>query len=536
MPNYEKAPLTLTFSKMQSDLPRDMNIIPLLVQASTVPNKINPNAGNRNSSPLGQRAVATITFQDAPYSDLLTDPYRNTRGYNPLELSTFWAKWLARNPYYQNRPLRIYEGYLGQELSEMKVRSYLIDSISGPDSSGKVSIVAKDPLKLAENDKTQVPVANLGQVYADITATATSLIAKRCFASEYDTSGMLRIGDELMTYTSRTQSTLPDTSVIVTFNGLTRGVEGSIADSHDEDETVQLCKIYSSVDLWEVIYELLTVYAKVPTSFIDYDDWIAEGEEWLRQYPVKTIISVPTGVNTCIGELLEQFPVNIWWDERVRKIKLQAIRFYIGEFPTITQNTNIIENSFSVTQDPKARNSQIWVFHYPRNWAKTETSNYARLEITANLELESAELYDESKIKKIYSTWLSNNAQAFDLSARMLRSSFDNPIYIKLRCDAKDRNLWTADVVYLEHRSIVDFNGQLEIDKYQIISAQEIVSGEIIEYELQKLITLAVKKGYYMASDAPNYADATDEEKLNGAFFANNFGLLPDDVSGYEYE
>lgn len=534
--NYEKSSLTLTFGKPESDLPRDMNIIPMLTSVTTAPNKINPNAGNRNSSPLGQRAVATIRMLDAPYSDLLTDPYRDGRGFNPLERSTFWSKWLARNLYYQNRPLRIYEGYLGQTLAEMKVRHYLIDTISGPDSNGVVSIVAKDPLKLADKDKAQVPFISYGELLQDITDTDTTIIAKRCFASEYPTTGTLRIGDELLTYTSRVQSTLPDTTIIVTFSGITRGTDGSEVSDHKANSTVQNCLRYSEKPLWEVVYELLTVYAKVPTTYIPYDDWIAEGEEWLGQYNVTTILSVPMGVNDALGELLEQFPFNIWWDERVNLIKLQAIRFFTGDYPTLSQNSNIIENTFSITSDSKNRNSQIWVFHSPRNWAKTEASNYQQIEIRADVELESPELYDESKIKKIYSRWLSNGAQAVDLSARMLRTSFDNPTYIKLRCDAKDRYLWTADIAYIQHRSLVGFDGDLIVEKYQIISAQEIISGETIEFELQKLITLAIKKGYYMDVGAPDYADATPTEKENGCFFADENGLLPDGSDGYQYE
>lgn len=534
--NYFKSSLTLTFGKKESDLPRDMYIIPMLTGITTSPNKINPNAGNRNTSPFGQRAVATITMLDAPHSDLLVDPYRDGRGYNALTRSTFWSKWLARNPYYQNRPIRIYEGYIGQTLAEMKVRSYLIDSISGPDSSGKVSIVAKDPLKLADSDKAQVPAISYGKLISDIDDSVTSFSTIGALASEYDASGMVRIGNELITYASTTEDILPDGSSILTFNNLVRGVGGSEIDEHKIDSPVQLCKTYTNVNIWEVVYDLLTTYAKVPASYIPYADWIAEGEEWLLAYKVTTIISAPKGVNDCLGELLEQFPFNIWWDERDSQIKFQAIRYYIGDYTTLTEDNHILENSFSITQDPKARNSQIWIYHSPRNWANTENSNFQQIEIKANLELETPELYDESKVKRIYSRWISNNAQAIDLAARILRSSFDNPTYVKLRCDAKDRYLWTADIAYISHRSIVDFNGLEQINKYQIVSAQEIVSGETIEYELQKLITMAIKRGFYMASDAPNYSVATPTQKATGAFYANTDGFMPDGVAGYEYE
>jgi len=36
-----------------------------------------------------------------------------------------------------------------------------------------------------------------------------------------------------------------------------------------------------------------------------------------------------------------------------------------------------------------------------------------------------------------------------------------------------------------------------------------------------------------MANDAPDFADATDEEKLNGCWIAENTGLMPDGTDGY---
>jgi hypothetical protein len=47
---------------------------------------------------------------------------------------------------------------------------------------------------------------------------------------------------------------------------------------------------------------------------------------------------------------------------------------------------------------------------------------------------------------------------------------------------------------------------------------------------------LAVKKAEYMANDAPNYDDATPEQKEEGGWYADNDGLLPDNELAYEYE
>lgn len=535
---YDKGVKTLTFGKPESDLPRDMNILPMLTSVTTAATKINPTNGNSNISPLGQRAVATITFLDAPYSDMLTDPYRADRSYIPIQNGTFWTKWLVRNPYYQNRPIRIYEGYLGQTLAEMQVRHYLIDTITGPDSNGKVSIVAKDPLKLADRQKSQAPALTTGELNADINATQTTITVIKAQLADYPTSGTLRIDDELMTYTGRTNIGTVD-DVIIEFTGITRGTDGSQADIHDTDSNVQLCLRYSDEKVWDVAYDLLTTYAKIPASYIPKVDWDAEGNVWLPQFNVSTLITEPTGVADLLYELMEQVLFYIWWDERDQEIKLRAIRPIIGNAPVFTDDSNILENSVSFSTDPKNRVSQVWVYYNPRNRAEDvdNASNYQQIELRADLDAESDNQYGESRIRKIYARWIQNNAQAINLAARLLGASFNNPKYIKIRVDAKDRQIWTADIVDIYNRNIVNFNGEQELERYQILSVNEVVSGEVIEYEMQKFLFRGTRFGFYMLPDAPLYVDATPEQRESpSGWYADNLGLMPDGSEGWEYQ
>lgn len=535
---YDRGVKTLTFGKPESDLPRNMNILPMLTSVTTAATKINPTNGNSNISPLGQRAVATITLLDAPYTDMLTDPYRSGRSYIPIQNGTFWSKWLVRNPYYQNRPIRIYEGYLGQSLEDMQVRHYLIDTITGPDTNGKISIVAKDPLKLADRQKSQVPVLTVGELNADIDAVQTTITVFRALLSDYPVSGTLRIDDELITYTGRTNIGTVD-DVIIQFTGITRGSDGSQADIHDTDSNVQLCLRYTDEKVWDVVYDLLTTYANIPATYIPYADWVAEGEVWLPQFNVTTLITQPTGVADLLYELMEQVLFYIWWDERDQEIKLRAIRPIIGTAPVFTDESNIIENSVSFSTDPKNRVSQVWVYYNPRNRAEDvdNSANYQQIELRADLDAESDNQYGESRIRKIYARWIQNNAQAINLAARLLGASFNNPKYIKIRVDAKDRAIWTADIVDIYNRNIVNFNGEQELERYQILSVNEVVSGETIEYEMQKFLFRGTRFGFYMLPDAPLYVDATPEQIAGqSGWFSDNLGLMPDGSEGWEYQ
>ena len=537
--NFDRGVLTLTFASPRSNLPRGVNIIPSLVDVTTAPTLINPTNAQRSAAPLGQRAVCTLTFQDHPHSDLLVDPYLTDRNYDPLTRSTFWAKWLVRNPYYQNRPVRVYEGYVGQELSEMRVRHYFIDAIQGPDTNGRIQIVTKDPIKLADRQKAQVPKASQGRLLAQIAETDTQLDIKDAILTDYTTSGTIRVGDELMTYTTRTLVDIGGVDY-VRLSGLVRASDGSEAKQHNVDANVQQCTRYTDEAVWEVIYDLLTTYADVPTQFINKAAWDLEGNDWLQSFNITAVLSRPEGVADVLNELFEQVLAYIWWDERDQEIKLRAIRPIIGAAPIVTDESHIIANTVSITTDPKNRVSQVWVYWGQRNLALplNNEGNYDRLRIRADLEAEDADRYGESRIRKIYARWIQNDAQAINLSARLLGASVDNPKVLKLRLDAKDRSLWTADVVDVLHRNIVDFNGDKVVERYQVLSVEEVDPGETVEYVMQRFIFRGTRFAYYMAADALRFEDYTQAQLDAGkfGFYTEEDGRMSDGSLGWEYQ
>lgn len=532
--NYVKDTLTLTFAEPSPNLPRDANIIPSLVNTSTAPTTINPSNSNRNISPLGARAVANVSFRDHPHSDLLVDPYLDERAYNPLDKSTFWAKWLVRNPYYQNRPLRIYEGYQGQDISAMRVRHYLIDALNGPDSAGRVSITAKDPLNLADREKAQVPAASQGKLLEDITNSATQIDIREAVLTDYDAAGTVRIGDELMTYTTRAL-----VGVNVRLSGIVRGTDGSTAEEHKAEANVQLCVRYTNANSWDVIYDLLTEYAKIPASFIDKAAWDIEGNEFLIGFEVSAVLSRPVGVSSVLNELFDQVLAYIWWDERSQEIKFRSVRA-LQNAGIVNDQINILADSFTLTTDPRQRFSQIWIYWNQRNAAldTDNETNYDQLRVRADLEAEQPDLYGESRIRKVFARWIQSDAQAINLSVRLLALSVDNPKKLRIRVDAKDRSYWTADVLGVQHRSLVDQFGDPTTERYQILSAEEIEPGEVVEYHLQSFAIRVARVGFYTEDDALNYNAYTLEEieEQRLTFYADEDALMPDGSTGWEYQ
>ncbi|MBV7482530.1 hypothetical protein [Bordetella sp. BOR01] len=528
--NFNRGTLTLRFCRPGERLP-DVYCLPSVQSVSTAPTEINPGGGSSSSGPLGKRASVKVTFTDHPHSDNVVDPYVAERGYRPLERGTFWSKWLARNPYYNNRVLRVREGYAGQAMGDMVTRTYLIDKIDGPDSRGRVQITAKDVLKLADNDRAQAPRASAGELLVDYSEeeAIVALRVTRALASEYPAPGTVRVNDELMTYTW--VNTISDSEIQLT--GITRSTDGSQPDSHEAGDRVQLCLRYQNIRVDHLAYEWLTQYGEVPTEWIDLAAWEAEASVWLQQFDLTGLVTEPTGVTDLLSEITEQCLFFIWWDEREQKIRLEAIKPPVFQtVPKLNDDANIIADSAQVTQDPKGRVSQVWVYWGQRDPTEDleKESNYRRVRIRADLEAEGAQQYGEQRIRKIYSRWLYSDAQAINVTARLLSRYRNNPRYIMISVDAKDRALWTGDVVDILHRGVVDDTGAPLDTRYQILSAEETTPGHQAEYRLEVFeYSISYRIGLWMEADAPTYDEATDEEKFTGAWWADANGKVGGD-------
>ncbi len=540
--NYDLGTLTLRFAKTQAELPWTWQAIPSVQSVSTNPTEINPGGGNKDRSPLGSRAKVRVRFKDHPHSDFRTDPYRDERDYKPLERGTFWSKWLARNPYHRGRLMRIREGYIDQNPEDMVTRHYVIKEVSGPDANGRVTIKGEDLLSLTDISRAQAPRVTEGELLEDIDETADSLtIVNYRSSDDYpDPSdfeagyGTVRISDEVIRYNSRSVS-----DGEITLSNLTRGADGSEADSHDAEDNVQLCLRYTNEPVWEVARDLLENYANIPAAYIPFADWEEEADTWLAQFTVTTLITEPEGVQDLLGEITEQCQFFIWWDERDQEIKLKALR-PPNEVPTqLDDYRHIKADSWTRDIDDDQRISQVWVYYFQRDPTESldEPTNYKRLRVRIDAEAEQPEQYDERKIKRIYSRWLESKAQAINVASRLLNRYRDGAQYLTLKLDAKDRELWTGDVADVQLWSLVDATGAPRLTRYQVISAEEVQPGETVEYDLLNYeYGVRSRFAYWMEDDAPDYSDATDEERDNfAAFWSDDEGKMPDGTDGYEW-
>lgn len=530
--NYDpSASLTLYFGKAQTAVPAGLYVLPCLLTVSSSPTELNVGASSKDKKPLGTRSSVRITFSDFPHSDNIVDPYLSERSFDPLERGSFWTKWLARNPFYIDRALTIYEGYAGQALEDMTKRRYIIDNVQGPNSKTVVTITAKDILKLADDERAQAPVASPGELEIGIDATATSFAVVGAILDDYPTEGTLRIGDEVMTYTGVTEF-----DGVLTFDPVTRGTDNTTANSHDAAEVVQSCIRYTDANIWDVAYDLLTNYGNIDPGFINFGDWQSEGQTWLRQFAVTALLTEPAGVTELLGELSEQGLFYIWWDERAQLIKFRALAPQIS-VAVETDEDNILAESIVITTDQRQRISQVWVYWDLRNPTEKidEPRSYRSLRIVADLESERPLEYGDRRVRVIFARWIQSDAVAFNLASRVLAKARDTPTFLQADLDAKDRALWTGDFVNIITKARVDDTGLPVQEQWEIISAEERVSGEIVRYKT-RLTEFSGGRFFFWTDDPyPSFPDATDEQRRRAGFWADAEGKMSDGSPGWRW-
>ena len=467
--NFNKITKTYRFcSPNGARVPYGLDAIPCLKSINITPAEITAGQG------LGLRAACSVSFQDFPHSDIRIDPYVTERTYKPIERGTFFGKLKARNPYYNGRIMRVYNGYLNDDgsfdVDNFERRTFVIEQWNGIDPNGITQITGKDILKLASDERAVCPSPSVGKITLDMTTGTTSIdLTPTGVGSDYDASGYVRIGQEVMSYTRSV-----DTLTIV------RGQKGTVAATHRQGDTVQLCKQFSGQTSQDIVYDLLVNFANVDTAFINKPDWDAEQVAYLpRLY--NTLITTPTGISKLLSELSEQVGFFLFWDEVDELIKFQTIR---PNSPSetvkqLSSEYNLIADSLKTVDIVSDRVNEVWVYYGIIDHAKnlTDDANYSNLYIASNVGDQSAVRNNDIRIKKIVTRWITDGAAATELGQRYLERFALSPIQADFMLDAKDSSIKLCDFVELTSKQNQGFDGSPVAILMQVVKRLERQTG-----------------------------------------------------------
>jgi len=450
-PNFNQTTKIYRFcSPNGARVPVGLDAIPCLKSISLSPAQIDAKNG------MGLRASCDIRLQDFPHDDIRIDPYVNGRTYIPINQGTYFGKLKARNPFYNARIMRVYTGFLNTDGSfsanKFERRTFVIEAWDGLDALGVTRIMGKDVLKLASDERAVCPIPSQGRLNLDMTAIATSFtVTPSGVGADYDASGYVRVGSEVMSYTRS-----GDVFTVV------RGQRNTLAATHKQLDTVQLCKEFLGQTSQNIVYDLLTNFANVSTSYIDKSAWDAEQVGYLpRLY--NALITTPTGVSKLITELSEQVGFFLYWDEVVEKIVFRAIRPNSGseQITALTSQYNLLADSLKLKDIVDDRVNEVWVYYGVLDPSKnlSEDANYSNLYVASNVVNQSDVQNRDIRIKKILSRWITDGAAAIELGQRYLERFANAPVEADFMLDAKDSNLKLCDFVTIESKQKQDFTG-----------------------------------------------------------------------------
>lgn len=445
---------TYRFCENRSPLPIGLDANPSLQSVRVNPAEIDLEGG------IGVRAKCNISLIES-------DDYTEWGTIN--NPARFWSRWRAENPYYLGKRISVFSGYIVNDafdVSNFVRRDYIIESFAL--TAGGVSIKGKDPLKLLSNDRAKAPIESNGSLSADILSTDTSFTLQPAGIgdTEYPASnGIVRIGDEVILYTTRSGDT---------FSGLTRGFYSTEISDHSENDTAQLCLEINSDTVSNIGYDLMVNYANVDPSFINKADWDAEvANAFITTY--STLITEPTGVQDLLEEFCDSAPHYYYYDERVNKIRLVALKPPPNDAQLYTYQANIIQGSMAVKDRQDLRISTVIVNYGIINPTKDldETSNYRSSYVREDTR--SVTNYGQRAYKTVHSRWIpsDNKTAAVLMAARVGRRFSDAPREITFSMDAKDSDVWAGYSIRLESDLILQSGGGNAVLPYQILSAGE---------------------------------------------------------------
>lgn len=486
--NYVKTTKVYRFVSSDIAMPvATLDAIPCLERINRKPPELSPSEG------LGTRASVSMTMTDFAHNDRLIDPYASERDYDPMKQGTFWGRFKARNPFYVGRPVRVYEGYRdpdgGFDLTDMRVRHYIIESIDGPGTGDQVRIKAKDPLKKLDGDRAQCPTASDGKLDSDITASDTTIPLASGYTTTYSDKH-IKIGDEIIDVSGATFSG-------GTWTGVSRAAGGTEADEHDAGDLVQDCKTWEAVNVIDILREIMEDFADIDPAFIPYSgQWTEEKNASLTSFDLTTIIPEPTGCDKLVNELAEQVLLEIPFDEVDQKIYLRHETQWVEDVGAVNDEDHLIADSATVRDRHDLRLSRVWVYYGVRNFAeKLDPENFDKVVINLDAGAEDDNRFGDKRVKKVFSRWFPANNQtpANLLGQRLIQRFGDTPKEMRYELDARHEGLaGLGDVIRIKTRQDQRPDGTKQDRRWQVIQQEPIEVGH--RYRFSALTYTGVPK------------------------------------------
>ncbi|MBR2691773.1 MAG: hypothetical protein IKE42_28290 [Aquamicrobium sp.] len=517
--NFAKTAKTYRFTGETSFPPIGEAILPCIRSVDIAPTQI-------DTSGFSVSASVSVELKDFPHHDRGVDPYTDDRPGPPS--GTFFGRLRSRNPYMENRVMRVMTGYIDDDRTIFtQTRTYFIDRMEGPDANGRVRIIGKDALRFADAEKAKAPAVSKGSLSANISNSATSLtLLPSGVGATYPSSGTVKIDDEVITFSSRSGDTL---------NGLTRGTDGTSAAAHSAATKVQQCIRYTSATVPAILYDLFNTYAGLDSAYLPLADWIDENDTWLGAFTSTVLLTEPTGVKDLLKEIIEATGCLIWWDEIAAEMKFKVLVPPLPSTPppVLNESQHFLAGSITVKDLPGERVSQVVMYFAPTGVAiDLKPENFKSISIQVDATSEGENAYGTPIARTILNRWVPSLQLADEIGARILKRYAETPRRITFRLDAKDATLRTGDLVDVSSRLIQGFDGQPNLTRCLVTESREAEVGTVYEYTAIQAASTVGSAALIAPDGTPDWTGSTEEQRRTYMYISNASGLMPDASTG----
>lgn len=347
-------------------------------------------------------------------------------------------------------------------------------------------------------------------------------------ASQYDSTGYVVLGDEVIRYTSNTTGVLawPDTTYRAQF--------GTARDDHSANDQVQRCAVWSDAGPATVIEELLNA-AGVADGYIDLTGLAAEITQWLSSGANITACLVkPEGIGSLLGELLRDLNMLAWWDPVAQKVKFRANMPAISSsVATWTDDANLIDKSTRVERLDNQRITQAGIYFGLRSATADERKNssYLRGALAIDADAQSANEYAAVRQDVTTSRWLStaNATLASSNMSRKLARRRNAPLRIKFKLDPKDEPQ-VGDLKNLNTARYTGADGQPSTMQIRVIKVD--VQPGHLDIEAEST-AFGKRYGFIAPNGYPNYTSATEAQRAYAFVATTATGKMSNGDPGY---
>lgn len=462
---------------------------------------------------LGYRANVTISIEDFPHSS-----------------GTFFGRHLGANPYFLDRPIRVYQGFLHEpfSLSNLKERLYFIKKIDGPDEKGRVKITGSDVLSLLDGDRALWPPASYGNLASSLTSSAT---------------GSINIGDNT-NITAGTyvmiDSEICSVSVVTGGTNITlsgRGRFGTEAVAHDADAPVRRVGHSIDVNVVDRIYSLIDQGTSIDVStYINLTDWNAQRDTYLATDDVTGVITEPTPVKDILKDLCRQFQIALWWDDEEQLIKLKAIGPTLATATKINTTDHILDGGHAVKRDQSKAITQVWVYYDKIDASKgNQPENFRSYYVHIDTDLESASGYGAAKIERVFADQIpdSGTSTVSKIAQRIVARMREGQVEISFALDVRDASIAVGDTIEITTDLIQDAAGNPAPKYVMVIERNR--KESLVEYvAVPTGVEVGSRYGYVGPDTLPNYTSATTAQRARYVWIASaSTGELSNGDSAY---